>query len=80
MAAIFVQMLLSDGTALVPPRRCELDWPAKLVIGKLSLRPGIMLTTLPYARAASRAAGARQMWYFFDWKLISARMAQLRVG
>jgi hypothetical protein len=61
MAAIFARMSLSDGSALVPLTRRELDWPAELVFGKLSLRPGIMLATASYARAASRAVGAPQM-------------------
>jgi hypothetical protein len=58
MAAIFARMSLSDGTALVPLLRCEMDRAAELVFGKLSLRPGIMLATTSYARAASRAVGA----------------------
>jgi hypothetical protein len=59
--------------ALAPPLSCELDGPGELVVGKLSLRPGIMRVTTSNARAASRAVGAKQMWYLFDWKEISAR-------
>jgi hypothetical protein len=73
MAAILARMSLSDGTALVPLLRCELNWAAELVIGKLSLRPDIMRATLSYARAASRAVGAKQMWYLLDWKWIRAQ-------
>jgi hypothetical protein len=55
-------MSLSAGTALHPKLRCELDRAAKIVVRKLSVRTGIMLATTSYARAASRAVGARQMW------------------
>jgi hypothetical protein len=55
-------MSLSAGTALDLPLRCELDRAAKIVVGKVSVRPGIMLATTSYAHAAARAVGAWQMW------------------
>jgi hypothetical protein len=63
MPAMAARISLSDEVvALAPPLRCELDGPAELVVGRLSLRPGIMRATTSYARAASHAVGAWQMW------------------
>jgi hypothetical protein len=56
-AAMAAQMSLSAGTALAPLRCRELEAAAGMVVGKLSLCPGIMHATASYARAAASAVG-----------------------